>query len=92
MNDNTPKTCTNCKYFSQYYVIAYDRRFKPAQGGFCSHLEVKAKTKYTKKNLGCELWQPYELKKLEIQYSIEERLQTACKNIEDCIAVLRDVK
>lgn len=92
--ENTPKVCTNCKYFLRYYVIGVDCTFTPTALGHCINLKVSKgiSTKRVNKNVGCDLWQPYELQKLSIQYGIEERLQFYCRKIEELLIALRDVE
>lgn len=92
MDDNSTKVCANCKYFKRYYIIGYDYTFRPTDKGFCSNTEVKSKTKFPNKCLGCELWQPYELQKLGIRYGMEMHLQNISKTMEKILAVLRDAE
>ncbi len=86
--------CSNCKYFQRYYVLGCSRTFKPTQLGRCVNTDIaqSLSTKHIRKDDGCDLWQPYELQKLNIQYSLELRLQTIGNDVADILAVLRDVK
>lgn len=90
--DNTT-SCGNCKYFQRYYVIGYERAFRPTSLGRCINPNIakSLSNKHIQKNDGCDLWQPYELQKLNIQYCTELRLQRISQDLEDVLAVLRDI-
>lgn len=93
MNEQN-KTCLNCKYFSQYYVLGVTMRFSPTRKGFCSNAQVKDVVckQCLKKNTECDLWQPRELQKLKEQYCVELKLQLISEQLDDVIALLRDVE
>ena len=87
-------TCLNCKYFQRYYVIGYDGTFRPTALGCCTNYKVakSLSNKRVKNDEGCDLWQPYELQKLKMQYCMEFRLQRIEKDVIDVLTVLRDIK
>lgn len=88
------EVCTNCKYFSRYYVLMPNLRFYPTSEGFCLHVKTNSQiAKNTvRKNEGCDLWQSEELLKLERQYKTEILLNEMLKRIEELLAVVRDAK
>lgn len=91
--DNTT-ICTNCKYFQRYYVIGYQRAFRPTSLGHCINPNVakSISNRRIQNDEGCDLWQSYELQRLSIQYCAEIRLQRISQDIADVLAVLRDIK
>lgn len=88
------KTCINCKHFSRYYVLNASLRFAPTNKGFCGSGKVPdgAVKKYIRQNVACDMWQPRELKKLKEHYGIELKLQIVKEQLDDIIALLRDVE
>ncbi|MDE7454917.1 MAG: hypothetical protein K2M64_03720 [Clostridia bacterium] len=90
--DNATK-CTNCKYYKRHYIVA-EGRFLPTAMGHCINSKVNnhASDKHIKKDEGCDLWQPFELQKLEFKYDTEQRLQNICDKLTDILAVLRDAE
>lgn len=94
MSKNNTATCLNCKYFQRYYIIGYDGTFKPTTLGRCINSKVakSLSNKHIQKDDGCDLWQPYELQRLHIQYCTELRLQRIVKDVIDVLTVLRDIK
>lgn len=91
--EESKTTCTNCKYFKRHYIISTTCLFSSAGTGHCSNSKTKRNIsdKHVKRNEGCELWQPYELQKLRIQYGIEQHLSKISETIENILAVLRNV-
>ena len=87
-------TCLNCKYFQRYFIIGCDGAFRPTALGRCTNYKVakSISSKRVKSDEGCDLWQPYELQKLKIQYCMELRLQRINKDVVDVLTVLRDIK
>lgn len=87
-------TCSNCRYFQRYYVIGADRTFKPTSLGHCVNTNIakSLSNRRVKKDDGCDLWRPYELQKISIQYCTEQRLQRIAKDLTDVLAILRDIK
>lgn len=93
-NENLSNVCTNCKYFQRFYVLGLGGAFRPTMEGRCIHLKTddKSSAKHIHKNEGCDLWQPYELQKLFLQYCIEERVERIYKYVEEILAILRNVE
>ena len=93
-NEYKATTCTNCKYFQRYYIIGCGNAFRPTSMGRCinSNVARSLSNKHIQKDEGCDLWQPYELKKLNIQYCTEIRLQRISQDVADVLAILRDIK
>ena len=93
-NKITNQVCTNCKYFQRFYVIGMGGAFRPTMDGRCIHSKADSKlsAKHIQKKEGCDLWQPYELKKLLLQYCIEERIERINKYVEEILAVLHNVE
>ena len=87
-------TCTNCKYFQNFYVIGYDCTFKRTSLGRCVNCKVanSVSSKRVKKDEGCDLWKPRELRTLQIQYGAEKRLEYYLKIVVDLLAVLHNVE
>lgn len=93
-NDNTTKTCTNCKYFRRHYVIGDRGSLIETSVGHCANCNIAdiIAAKHVRKDEGCELWQPYELQKLNIQYGIELSLQDIDKNVNKILSILRAIE
>ena len=88
------QTCTNCKYFRRHYVIS-DRGFLLyTHKGHCANGKIKDSiaVKHVRKDEGCDLWQPYELQKLHIQYGIEQSLQSIDQKVKQILAILRAIE
>lgn len=86
--------CQNCKYFKRYYIISATLSFVATEKGFCTNIMLnnKVSSKYIRKKEGCYLWQPYELEKLKQQYLIEKLLIKIDKQIENILAIIRDIE
>lgn len=87
-------TCSNCKYFKRHYVVSATGLFSAIGTGHCANADIKRNLsdKHTLKNEGCDLWQPYELQKLRVQYGIEQYLIRISETIDNILAVLRDAE
>ena len=87
-------TCSNCKYFQNYFVIGCDYTFKKTQLGRCINLEVakSISSKRVKKDEGCDLWKPCELRTLQIQYGAEKRLEYYLKIVVNLLAALNNAE
>ena len=85
--------CTNCKYFKRHYIIGEGKLISTC-AGHCVHLKIRdnVSDKHVKKDEWCELWQPFELQKLEEQYNMELRLEKISKAVGEMLMVLRDVE
>ena len=88
------RVCSNCKYFRRHYVVNNIGTLSPTAVGHCVHLKIKdsVSAKHVRKDEGCELWQPYELQKLNVQYSMEQSLQNISDKVGEMLAVLRDAE
>lgn len=71
------KSCYNCRYFKQHYILFKDK-IQPVSCGHCLERKIKAKelSKFPFKE-GCELW---ALKKVDIDKR-KERLAVILKNM-----------
>ena len=87
-----PENCKNCKHFQRYYVISATLSFTPTGDGFCTNYLLKNNLaqKHVQKNEGCELWQPYELKKLKQKYYMEQLLIETLKKIGTLLILFND--
>ena len=92
--EETKQTCTNCKYFQRFYIIGPSGAFRPTLEGrcMCSKINNKLLAKHVKRNEGCDLWQPYELQKLNIQYCMQERVERIYKYVKEILTILRDME
>lgn len=92
--NNEKRVCSNCKYFQRYYIISYNYTFKPTPLGDCSNINLRnsLSARHIRKDEGCDLWQPYELQKLKIEYGARQQLQKLYQAIEETIVVLRDAE
>lgn len=92
-NDNTTRTCTNCKYYRRHYVINDMGLLINTDTGHCANGNIKdsISDKHIRKDEGCDSWQPYELQKLHIQYGIEQSLQSIDKKVKQILAILRAI-
>lgn len=93
MNDKAAaRVCSNCKYFQRYYVISSKFRFTPTKKGFCCNCKVNdnISKKLVKTDVGCDLWQSEELRKLSRSYSVEAALYKTLELLEEIRDYLRD--
>ena len=91
---NNAEKCSNCKYFQRYYVIGCDRTYSPTRQGRCININI-SKTlskKHVKNDNACDLWLPYELKKLNIHYTMEKKIKKICNDLSSILEILRDIK
>lgn len=91
--DDSKQVCTNCKHYKQHYIIS-SGAFMPIHKGHCTHAKtnIKISAKHVDKDEGCELWQSYELQKLEQQYMIEQKLADIHKKVWEMLEVLRNIE
>lgn len=93
-NESTKRICSNCKYFKRHYIVNNIGTLTATAMGHCVHLKIKdsVSAKHIRKDEGCELWQPYELQKLNRQYRIEQNLQDISDRAGEILTILRDVE
>lgn len=92
-NENTKRVCSNCKYFKRHYIVNNTGTLTATATGKCIHFEIKdsVSAKHVRRDEGCDLWQPYELQKLNVQYRIEQNLQNISDKAGEMLAILRDI-
>ena len=86
----TEKSCYNCRYFYQHYVIT-SIGIRPIDCGHCSKRKIKAKelNKFPFKT-GCELWEENTVKNKERKVRFTKKLNEMAREIHDIALILKE--
>ncbi|MDE7078729.1 MAG: hypothetical protein K2O95_01260 [Clostridia bacterium] len=76
--------CTNCKYYNNLYSH-YNGHFHKLPKGYCSSYKTvdKRYAKIIKNDLGCEFWEPVELRKNREIFCIGKILERIRETLDE---------
>lgn len=92
MENQSNKTCQNCKYFIKHYAKYNGYYYQVTGCGHCinNNLDLRESSKRFKRAFPCEYWEPEVLQKIERRNNIKENLIWMAQRLEEITQILKD--